>query len=514
MLTTESNFAIALPDWLQSQANRRPHQQAIVSPDGAMTYDELMHAASNCAASLYDRGIRAGHRVAVAAKSSLLHTLALHALIQLGAVIVPLNWRLSPEELAFQLGDSQARALMYDDGARELADRIIKAFGRDIGAIAIDEHRRSQTTALASGPLASAPWRRESIQLSETHAIVYTSGTTGRPKGAMITYGNHWFSAMASVLQLGFDLEERWLVPMPLFHVGGMGVLMRSLIYGTTVVAHNGFDVERVNRALDEDGITIASLVPAMLSRLLEHREVPYPKTLRSILLGGSAAPRGLLERALTLGVPVNQSYGMTETNTQVVTLMSHDALRKLGSSGKPLANVSIAIADKDGVPTTEPDIEGEILVRGPSVIAGYLNRPDANEQAFRGGWFHTGDIGRLDDEGYLYVLDRRSDLIVSGGENIYPAEVESAIGKLEAVVEAAVVARDDDTWGQVPVAFVVIRGDRPLDLDALKMSWTKQLRERLAHYKVPKAFFIVDELPRNASGKLLRRELRELVKR
>lgn len=507
-----------MPDWLQSQAVRRPNQLAVESPDGTLTYLQLLHAASHCAASLYDQGIRSRDHVAVVTKSALAHTMVLHALIQLGAVIVPLNWRLSREELAFQMEDCGARALLYDEEAKSLAESLVASCGLDCG-IAISNELVRATERMPE----NLTWRREWIDLNDTHAIIYTSGTTGKPKGAMISYQNHWFSAMASVLQLGFDVSERWLVPMPLFHVGGMGVLMRSAIYGTTVVAHNGFDIDDVNQALDKGAITIASLVPSMLSRLLEKRTHGYPSTLRSILLGGSPASRTLLERALSLGVPVNQSYGMTETNTQVVTLMSQDALRKLGSSGKPLANVSIAIADVTGRPSMAHGIEGEILIQGPSVIRGYWKRAEANDIAFRDGWFHTGDIGRIDDEGFLYVLDRRSDLIVSGGENVYPAEVESAVMSLDGIVETAVVGRDDERWGQVPVAFVVVRSEEYVTdvnrtddeqaLERLRTTWTEQLRDRLAHYKVPKDFIIVDALPRNASGKLLRRELRERVK-
>ncbi|GMA56043.1 hypothetical protein GCM10025858_05460 [Alicyclobacillus sacchari] len=272
-----------LPDWLQAQAVRRPRQRAIEATTGALTYEELLYAALSCAASLYDQGLREGQRAAILLKDSFAHVIALHALIQLGAILVPLNWRLSAAELAYQVKDCDAQLLICDAHTKSLADEVNQIYDFPAGVIESSKLRWD-----ARG--GSRGVFKSDIDLTAPHCIVYTSGTTGRPKGAIITYQNHWWSAMGSVLQLGLRLDERWLVPMPLFHVGGMGVLMRSLIYGTTVVAHNGFDVERVDRALAHERITLASLVPAMLQRLLEKRNEPYPDTLRAVLLGGGYA--------------------------------------------------------------------------------------------------------------------------------------------------------------------------------------------------------------------------------
>lgn len=485
-----------LPDWLAQHAERRPAQVAIESAEGTLTYEALFEDVSRCAASLRRAGIRPDLRVAVMVKSNVTYARLMHALMQLDAVLVPLNWRLTAAELAQQTADCQAVMLLFDDGCQALAEHIARIYHFDLGAVHSDDIRTDQ------GRVA-----REHVELTRPHAIIYTSGTTGAAKGAVISYQNHWWGAMASAMQLGLDVHDKWLVPMPLFHVGGLAVLMRSLIYGTTVVLHDGFDEYAVNQALDESNITLVSVVPVMLQRMLERRQTAYPSTLRTVLLGGSAAPKALLEQAYALGVPVNQSYGMTETNTQATTLQSVDALRKIGSSGKPLGNTRIAIVGPDGL-TMAPQIEGEIAVSGPTVIAGYFNRPDANAKSFRDGWFYTGDIGVLDDEGYLYVLDRRADLIVSGGENVYPAEVESVLMQCESVLEAGVVGKPDETWGQVPVAFVVLRQDLAVTAEALRDA----CRIRLAGYKVPTAFYFVDALPRNASGKLLRRALREKV--
>ncbi|MCL6592760.1 MAG: o-succinylbenzoate--CoA ligase, partial [Alicyclobacillus sp.] len=310
--------------------------------------------------------------------------------------------------------------------------------------------------------------------------------------------------ALASALQLGVLPSDQWLVPLPLFHVGGMSVLWRSLIYGTTAVAHEGFDSAAVNAALDNGDIHLVSVVPTMLQRMLAERQHPYPSALRCVLLGGSYAPRPLLELCQALRVPVAQTYGLTEAASQVCTLLPADGLRKLGSAGKPLLPTEVRI-DVGGREAAPGEV-GEIWVRGPTVTPGYWQRPEATAQALADGWLHTGDLGYLDEEGYLFVLDRRADLIVSGGENIYPAEVENALAAHPGVAEAAVVGMPDPEWGQVPVAFVVpAPGWSGSPQEVLSF-----LAGRLARYKLPKRILTVPELPRNASGKLLRRALRE----
>jgi O-succinylbenzoic acid--CoA ligase len=359
---------------------------------------------------------------------------------------------------------------------------------------------------------------------------MFTSGTTGRPKGALLTHGNHWWSAIGSALNLGLQAHDRWLACLPLFHIGGLSILMRSVIYGIPVVfpeaagrQASGFDPEAVNRTIAAEGVTIISVVSTMLQRMLEAQgNRPYPPALRCVLLGGAPAPHALLEECARRGIPVVQSYGLTESASQVATLAPADALRKRGSAGRPLLPNELRIApvqatDEDvpgvvnlGSTAQPPDLEGEILVRGPSVTPGYLP-PDGHLAAPQSavdadGWLHTGDVGYLDREGYLYVLDRRADLIISGGENVYPAEVEAVLLSHAAIAEAAVYGLQDERWGQRVAAVVVPRPDAPLDQAEL----IAFCRARLAGYKVPTSLRIVQALPRNAAGKLLRRVLRE----
>jgi O-succinylbenzoic acid--CoA ligase len=284
---------------------------------------------------------------------------------------------------------------------------------------------------------------------------------------------------------------------LPLFHVGGLSILLRSVMQGTGVVVHERFDPAAVNRAIDDEGVTIVSLVSVLVQRLLDHRgERPFPPHFRCALVGGGPVPPALLERCARLGVPVAQTYGLTEATSQVTTLPPVDAIRKLGSAGRALPGTEVRIGRGD---------EGEILVRGPTVMQGYLDDPAATTVALRDGWLHTGDVGRLDEEGYLYVLDRRDDLIVTGGENVYPAEVEAALVSHPSVLEAAVIGLLDPTWGQRVVGVVRLEAKAsPEELQA-------HCRGLLAGYKVPREIHVVQApLQRTASGKLQRSAIRQ----
>ena len=266
------------------------------------------------------------------------------------------------------------------------------------------------------------------------------------------------------------------------------------------------FDPAGVNRAIDEEGITIVSVVGVMLARMLEERgERPYPDTLRCVLVGGGPVARPLLEECARRGVPVVQTYGLTEAASQVVTLAPEDALRRIGSAGRPLFTTEVRVEGEDGR-ALAPGTAGEIVVRGPTVTPGYLNDPEATDRLLRDGWLRTGDIGELDSDGYLYVLDRRDDLIVSGGENVYPAEVEEVLRSHPAVLDAGVVGLADERWGQTVAATVALRAGAEVGEEALLAF----CRSRLASYKTPARLRFVERLPRNAAGKLLRHALRE----
>jgi len=344
------------------------------------------------------------------------------------------------------------------------------------------------------------------IDLSAVQSLMYTSGTTGRPKGAMITHGSHFYGATSSAIGLGLDRRDVWLTSLPLFHVAGQAVLMRSVIYGTTALIHDRFDALDTLQAIAEHRVTLMSVVSVMLADLLQLQgDRRFPEYLRCVLLGGGPAPQPQLEACLRIGLLVSQSYGLTESNSQAVTLLPGDALRKLGSAGKPLLGNEVRI-----VLDEMPAPAGEIALRGPTLTTGYWRRPQATAETLREGWLHTGDLGYLDAEGFLYVLDRRNDLIISGGENIYPAEIEAVLLAHLAVREAGVIGMPDERFGAHPVAVVSLSAaaKQTTDLAVLAEQLQAFCQERLAHYKVPAQIVFIDSLPRNAAGKLLRREL------
>jgi o-succinylbenzoate---CoA ligase len=501
---TEGQF----PDWLRRRAFSNPDRLAVIAGNRQLTFAELDRRVDLAARRLAHLGVGSGDRVAVLLPNSVAFVTLIHAISRLGAISVPVNLRLTPGEIAWQLHDVQASMLIADQPSEDL----LATLNEQCAALKVVEVQGAAEENLSGRPNTAEESVQDNSQMLEYHAaadihsIVYTSGTTGRPKGAILTYGNHWWSAIGSSLNLGNHPDDRWIAVLPLFHVGGLSILLRSVIYGITVVVHESFDPEEVNRSIVEDRVTIISVVSTMLRRMLEAQgERSYPEWLRCVLLGGGPAPRPLLEDCAARGVPVTQTYGLTETGSQIATLAPEDALRKLGSAGKPLYPNELAI-EADGQ-LAEPGEPGEILVRGPIVTAGYFNRSDATEEAMRGGWFRTGDAGYLDEDGYLYVLDRRDDLIVSGGENVYPAEVEAVLSGHPEVVEAGVIGIPDDEWGQRVVAVVSTQnGTLPglHELDAY-------CRQYLAGYKVPTRFHVHEgPLPRNAGGKLLRRILRQ----
>ncbi len=489
------------PDWLSQRAAAHPDGLALLCGADRLTFGDLDLLASGAARELASLGAGPGSRVALLLRRGIAFTATMHALTRLGALMVPMNGRLAVGELAWRLRDSRAELLLHD-GA--FADAAATA------AAGVEGLRLARAPSGSGSPSGEGP-PAAGFDLEAPQCLIHTSATTGRPKGVLLTYGNHWWNAIGSALNLGVSREDRWLAPLPLYHVGGLAILWRSVIYGIPAVVHEAFDPEAANREIDQGGITIVSVVSTMLRRMLDARGPrPYPDTLRCVLLGGGPAPRGLLEECLERGVPVACTYGLTEAASQVATLPPSELRAKLGSAGRPLPPFEIRIEAPDGGGDCEAGSAGEILVRGPAVMLGYAGRPEASAQALRDGWLHTGDLGYLDGDGYLYVLDRREDLIVSGGENVYPAEVEAVLLEHPLVEEACVVGISDDEWGQRVVAAVRPRpGPRP-DIEELRRFCAR----RIAGYKLPSRLILTGEIPRTPSGKIKRSEVRRRVER
>ncbi|HEY8414685.1 MAG TPA: o-succinylbenzoate--CoA ligase [Thermaerobacter sp.] len=494
-------MAVRLPDWLARRAASDGQRLAVVAGDLRWSFAELDRRASAVARRLVALGVRPGDRVALLLPNAPEWAELLFGVGRAGGVLVPLNVRLAPAELAWQIGQVAPRLVIHAPATEGLARSALEAApGAGTFGCSVEELAAVPEVPGAGGP--------RPVDLDEPHTILFTSGTTGRPKAVVLTYGNLWWSAVGSALNLGIHQGDRWLANLPLFHVGGLSILVRSVIYGTTAVVHERFDPEAANRAVDEERVTLLSLVATTLARMLEARGARrFPPSLRAALVGGGPTPPALLERALRLGLPVAPTYGLTEAASQVTTLPPWEAARKVGSSGRALLPTEVRI-DRDGQPAAPGEV-GEILVRGPTVSPGWLAGPEGPLVSLvdEDGWLRTGDLGHLDEEGHLYVVDRRDDLIVSGGENVYPAEVEAALMSHPAVEEAAVVGVPDPVWGQVAVAVVRLKPGQAVSPEAL----VAHCEARLARYKRPRAVRIVEEpLPRNAAGKLQRHRLRE----
>jgi len=471
-------------DWLQSRVQASPSLIALQIGSEQWNYAELNQLVNGCCAQLVAAGVQPGDFVGVLMPNSLAYVCLIHALARLGAVLVPLNTRLTQVECAWQVAHIGCKLVIC-------APETAMSLEKDDRVLLVDEGWLDTAVAQEYQP---TPFDMNRVQ-----AVVFTSGTSGQPKGAMLTFANHFYSAMASAYRVGVLPDDLWLSCLPLYHVGGLAVIWRSCLYGTAVDLHPKFDLTAVNDSLNHKPITLISLVPTMLTRLLESRS-DWPDTLRLALIGGAAATPELLAQARAAGVPVAPTYGLTEASSQVATMRPADAEQKPGSVGRPLLFTTVQIVDEIGQ-ELPPGKIGEIVVSGPTVMAGYFGQPPLAADPL-----HTGDMGYLDAEGDLWVVQRCSDLILTGGENVYPAEVEAVLKSHTAVAAACVVGLPDAQWGEVVAAAVVLKEGTAVTTTEL----TQYCRERLAGYKLPRQIQYLPDLPLTASGKIARKEVAE----
>lgn len=493
-----------MQDWLTARIQATPWKTALIIGEQAWNYGELGQMVEHYCAGLTGQGVTPGQHVAVLMPNGLAYVCLVHALARLGLVLAPLNTRLTVAELGWQVAQSDSRLLVYSAETAAVATQLAAAGDCvivDAAALAWNGERRTTETRFLT---------KTGFLLAAPQAIVFTSGTTGQPKGAVLTFANHFWSATASSYRLGLSPEERWLSCLPLYHVGGLAVVIRSCLYGTALVLHERFDLEAFDASLERDQVTLTSLVPTMLHRLLALRkDKPWPASLRHILLGGAAATPELLAASRDCGAPVATTYGLTEAASQVATLCPADVVCKPGSVGRPLMFTSVRIVDEAGA-ALPPGEKGEIVVCGPTVMAGYYKNPAATAKTIRNGELFTGDIGFLDDEGDLWLVQRRNDMIISGGENVYPAEVEGVLRQHPAVANACVVGLPDAEWGQRVAALVECHPQAQVTATEL-LAFS---RNRLAGYKQPRLLDFIDALPQTASGKVERRRVIELLSR
>jgi fatty-acyl-CoA synthase len=496
---------------LARHAMMQPTATALRYQGRTITWLEMDERVTGLADALHRRGVAAGDRVMILMLNRPEFVETVLAANRLGAIAVPVNFRLTPPELAFLAEDCGAAVLVTETALVAVA-HALRAIAPSLTALVVAGEAPTDPETLAYEDLISeiGPGH-EPVDIPDDSAalIMYTSGTTGRPKGAVLTHNNLNGQAMTAIYTTGPDINhDVGFIGVPLFHIAGIGNMLTGMLLGRPTVIHplGGFDPGALLDVLAAEKVTGIFLVPAQWQAVCAaQRAKPRGLSLRVLSWGAAPASDTLLrEMAETFrGATILAAFGQTEMSPVTCMLLGEDAITRLGSVGRVIPTVAARVVDDDmnDVPVGEV---GEIVYRAPTLMAGYWNNPDATAEAFAGGWFHSGDLVRLDEDGYVWVVDRKKDMIISGGENIYCAEVENVLAAHPAIREVAVIGRPDDKWGEVPVAVAAVSVPELMlaDLDEI-------LSERLARYKHPKALEIVDALPRNPSGKVLKTELR-----
>lgn len=471
-----------------------PERLALVDAQGSVTYGELEKRVDHWARFLQAQGLLPGERVGLFSRNCSGFVTAYLAVIRAGGVIVPLNFQLAPREVAYILKDAGISFLITRQPL-ELKEALAEQ-----GLTGVRQFQYEELDAAVDQPL--RPVKR---QETDNCTIIYTSGTTGRPKGARLTHRNLLTNARAYVEAVGQRPEDRVLCLLPMYHCYGWTVCVTSsLLLGNPVIIQTTYNFKTALRLVQAQKVTVFVGVPAVMELLVDGADLRELESVRLFISGGASLGEGLGERfSAWCRRPLLDGYGLSETSP--VVSFNQPGHTRFGSIGLPVHGVEAAILGPDGT-VLPPGQKGEIGVRGPNVMLGYLNLPEATEKAFRGGWFHTEDVGYFDQDGYLFLVDRLKDMIISSGENIYPREVEEAIQAYPGVAEAAVIGVPDPLRGQAVASWVVTEPGAEVDFRALRRTLLKQI----AAYKVPKKYFLTDTLPRNHLGKLLKNQLRK----
>jgi len=497
---------VNIASWIKQRALLEPTAEIVKEGTHAFNNRDFYHRVLSASSFLRSQGVGSGDRVSVMLYNSSLFLELLFGCARIGAIMVPLNYRLVGAELSYMIEHSESAILISDPDFREGLE------GLKPGPKCLLFPDREEDGFLHLPPKSKDP-DNESPPLEaeagdETPLLImYTSGTTGRPKGATLSHGNVLWNA---IMHLNEGLyRERALVNAPLFHVGGLNAIATAILYGKgSLVVQRSFDPHQTLELIEREKITCMFGAPAMLEMMV--RDPLFDKTdfssVRYLQTGASPAPPALLEKYHTKGIKIRQGYGLTEASPAACLLQDEFAMVKPGSCGKEFFHLEIRIVDNNGADVKQGDV-GELIIRGPNVMLGYWRDPESTRETLRNGWLYTGDLARKDEDGFIYIVDRKKDMLISGGENVYPAEVELALFQHEAIAETAVIGVPDDKWGEVPAAFVVLEKGtvKPTPDDLIQFC-----RSRIAKYKIPKHFHFVEELPRTPVGKVNKIALKE----
>ena len=506
-----SSSLINIGHWVKKWASLQPQKPAIIFESSVFTYQQLNSRVNQISNLLQEKGVRKGDRVAVLLYNSNVYIEIYFALAKLGAILVPLNLRLKAPELEFILKDSGSEALIFGE---EFVDVVMSiklhiptkepnyiGVGETIPSWAINYEKAIQSKSRKEPQVGGA------IGWEDPHIIMYTSGTTGLPKGAILSHRKTFFNVLNADIFYGLTPHDVFLITRPLFHSGGLLVESSPMLYkGGTIILKKRFTPVQILETIEKYKVTVVEPPTTSLRFILEQCDVKkYDlSSVKCWFTGGERVPPSLLKEFQKLGIIVSQIFGQTETST-ITWLPISDASRKLGSVGIPVLHGDVKIVNQAGV-EVKPGEVGEIVVSGPTLMSGYWGRPEATEETIKDGQLHTGDLAKVDEEGFFYIADRKKDVIISGGENIYPAEVEKAFLEHPKISDVAVVGIPDEKWGEVGMAFIVLQeGERMTEEEALRFC-----EERLAKFKIPKSVKFVKELPQTAAQKIMRYKLRE----
>ncbi|MBP1948254.1 o-succinylbenzoate--CoA ligase [Virgibacillus litoralis] len=490
--------------WIHKRAEITPDRVAMIGVKEERTYHELSQDIYKMASILKHKLLLSqGDRVAILSQNREEYMVTYLAIAHLGLIAVPLNIRLSAPELAFQIKDSGAGTIIYESETEILYNDIRDHVNFE-NAFSFDESDMSK--------LSYEEISKSSHLSSDPFIICYTSGTTGRPKGAVLTQGNMYWNAVNNQLAIDITSDDKSIILLPLFHIGGIGLFaFPTLLAGGTIIIPEKFEPDSAIQSIEDHQVTIVMGVPAIHDAIRKSKEFKTAnfELVRWFYSGGAPCPKELINAYIDHGHPFGQGFGMTETAPTIFMISKEDYKRKAGSIGKPVMFTDISIINEDGESVPNGEI-GELLIKGPNVMKEYWGLPDETDKALRDGWLYSGDLVRRDEEGFIYVAGRKKDMIISGGENIYPLEIEQVIKELAQVSETAVIGVQDEKWGEVPIAFLSFNRNHSVIPDEVK----DHCSSKLGKYKIPKKIIELDELPKNATGKIDKKALRAIWNR
>lgn len=501
---------ITVGGWFAERAARDPHRPALTFEGRTRTFGEMQDEIDRLAADLAAGGLERGARVGFLGVNQPAALLTMIAAARVGAVYVPLNFRLAGPELEFIIADAGLHTLVVGKDNAPVIDSVRDRV--EVQRYLVTEHEEAAAPwasfeqALVGPAAASLPAPPDPDDLA---IIMYTSGTTGVPKGVMLTHANLWWNNISLLNTFDVLSDDVTLTGSPLFHIAGLNVtIFTTWMRGGQLVLHRNFDAQQTIADIEKHGVTSMFGVPAMYNAIAQQPDFADAdlSSMRVAICGGAPVPEALLQTYADRGIGMLQGYGLTETSPAAIFLVAEHSLSKLGSCGKPPLYIEAKLIDRDG-DIEGPDVRGEICIRGANLSVGYWNRPEETAKAFdEDGWFHTGDVGVRDADGFYTVVDRVKDMVITGGENVYPTEVENVLYSHPAVLEAAVVGLPDEKWGEAVTAVVVTKPGKEITLEEVRAF----VSERLARYKVPQRLHVLDTLPRNPTGKVLKVQLRE----